>query len=80
MQSISKLFPVVVITRSDVFVIDLYLCLIFQYMASPSHIEMILSEKTAPIAKGEEDETTKKPKISKKRLAQIKSKEAIVAK
>ena len=50
------------------------------YMASPSHIEMILSEKAAPIAKGEEDEATKKPKLSKKRLAQIKSKEAIVAK
>jgi len=41
------------------------------YMASPSHIEMILSEKVAPVAKGEDDEDSKKPKkLSKKRLAQ----------
>ena len=39
------------------------------YMSSPCHIEMILSEKTAAVAKGEEEEG-KKPKLSKKRLAQ----------
>ena len=38
-------------------------------MSSPCHIEMILSEKTAAVAKGEEEEG-KKPKLSKKRLAQ----------
>ena len=41
-------------------------------MSSPSHIELILSEKAAAVAKGEEDE--KKPKkLSKKRLAQQRS-------
>ena len=45
------------------------------YMSSPCHIELILSEKTAPVAKGEEDEETKKPKkLSLKRLAQQRSK------
>jgi len=45
------------------------------YMSSPCHIEMILSEKVAPVAKGEEDEETKKPKkLSLKRLAQQRSK------
>jgi len=40
------------------------------YMSSPCHIEMILSEKAAPVPKGEEDEEAKKPKkLSKKRLA-----------
>ena len=39
------------------------------YMSSPCHIELILSEKTAAVAKGEEEEG-KKPKLSKKRLAQ----------
>jgi len=44
------------------------------YMSSPCHIEMILSEKVAPVGKGEEDEETKKPKkLSKKRLAQSRS-------
>ena len=39
------------------------------YMSSPCHIELILSEKTAAVAKGEEEDG-KKPKLSKKRLAQ----------
>jgi len=44
------------------------------YMSSPSHIELILSEKTAPVPKGEVDEETKRPKrLSKKRLAQQRS-------
>ena len=48
-------------------------------MSSPSHIEMILSEKVANVAKGEEEEDSKRPKkLSKKRLAQIKSKDALV--
>merc|ERR1712070_870024 len=46
------------------------------YMSSPSHIELILSEKVEPVGKGEEEEESKK--LSKKRLAQIRSKEAIV--
>jgi len=42
------------------------------YMSSPSHIELILSEKAATIAKGDEDD--KKPKkLSRKRLAQQRS-------
>merc|ERR1719174_229037 len=42
------------------------------YMSSPSHIEMILSEKSAAVGVGEEEEeSSKKPKkLSKKRLAQ----------
>merc|ERR1712178_123468 len=41
------------------------------YMSSPCHIELILCEKQEPVAKGEEDDETKKPKrLSKKRLAQ----------
>merc|ERR1712070_69825 len=49
------------------------------YMSSPCHIEMILSEKANAVGKGEEEEDSKKPKkLSKKRLAQIRSKEAIV--
>ena len=45
------------------------------YMSSPSHIELILSEKVAPVAKGEEEEGEKKPKkLSLKRLAQQRSK------
>jgi len=45
------------------------------YMSSPCHIEMILSEKVAPVAKGEDEEETKKPKkLSLKRLAQQRSK------
>ena len=40
------------------------------YMSSPCHIEMILSEKVAPVAKGEEEEGKKPKKLSKKRLAQ----------
>ena len=40
------------------------------YMSSPCHIEMILSEKTAPVAKGEEEDGKKPKKLSKKRLAQ----------
>merc|ERR1719488_374480 len=50
------------------------------YMSSPCHIEMVLTEKTSAIGKGEEEEeSSKKPKkLSKKRLAQMRSKEAIV--
>lgn len=49
------------------------------YMSSPSHIELILSEKVAPVAKGEEEEGDKKPKkLSTKRLAQQRS-QAVVA-
>ena len=49
------------------------------YMSSPCHIEMILSEKAAAIGKGEEEEEAKRPKkLSKKRLAQIRSKDAMV--
>ena len=44
------------------------------YMASPSHIEMILTEKTAPIVKEEEEGDAKPKKISKKQLAQKRSK------
>ena len=39
-------------------------------MSSPCHIEMILSEKAAPVAKGEEEDGKKPKKLSKKRLAQ----------
>ena len=49
------------------------------YMSSPCHIEMILSEKAAAVGKGEEEEgDKKKPKLTKKRLAQVKSKDAMV--
>ena len=49
------------------------------YMSSPCHIEMILSEKATAIGKGEEDDESKRPKkLSKKRLAQIRSKDAMV--
>ena len=49
------------------------------YMSSPCHIEMILSEKAAAIGKGEEEDESKRPKkLSKKRLAQIRSKDAMV--
>merc|ERR1712118_645490 len=43
------------------------------YMSSPCHIELVLSEKDRVVRKGEEDETKKKPKLSKKRLAQQRS-------
>merc|ERR1712146_285174 len=44
------------------------------YMSSPCHIEMVLTEKAAAVAKGEEEEDGKRPKkLSKKRLAQIRS-------
>ena len=44
------------------------------YMSSPSHIELILSEKSAPVGKGDDEEEGKKPKkLSKKRLAQQRS-------
>merc|ERR1719164_447264 len=43
------------------------------YMSSPSHIELILSEKVAPVAKGEDEEGKKPAKLSKKRLAQQRS-------
>jgi large subunit ribosomal protein L17e len=43
------------------------------YMSSPSHIELILSEKERAISKGEEEEATKPKKLSKKRLAQQRS-------
>jgi len=40
------------------------------YMSCPSHIELILSEKEAPVAKPAEEEAAKKPKkVSKKKLA-----------
>ena len=49
------------------------------YMSSPCHIELILSEKAAAIGKGEEEESDTRPKkLSKKRLAQIRSKDAMV--
>jgi len=48
------------------------------YMSSPAHIEMILTEKTAPVNKGEEEESKPK-KLSKKRLAQQRSKALAVA-
>jgi len=51
------------------------------YMSSPCHIEMILSEKAAAVGKGveEEEEGEKPKKLSKKRLAQIRSKDATLA-
>jgi len=49
------------------------------YMSSPCHIELILSEKGAAIGKSDEDDESKRPKkLSKKRLAQIRSKDATV--
>ena len=48
------------------------------YMSSPSHIEMILTEKAAAVTKGEEEESKPK-KLSKKRLAQQRSKALAVA-
>ena len=51
------------------------------YMSSPCHIEMILSEKASAVAKGEEEEGDKKPKkLSKRRLAQQRSKDLVAAK
>ncbi len=48
------------------------------YMSSPSHIELILSEKSAPVGKGDDEEEGKKPKkLSKKRLAQQRSKDLV---
>jgi len=47
------------------------------YMSSPCHIEMILSEKIAPVKKGAEEEMQqdKKPKkVSKKKLARLRMK------
>jgi len=50
------------------------------YMSSPCHVEMILTEKERGVAKGEEDEDTKKvKKLSKKRLAQQRSSAVVVA-
>jgi len=50
------------------------------YMSSPSHIELILSEKVTPVAKGEEEEGEKKPKkLSAKRLAQQRSQAVVKA-
>merc|ERR1711988_240547 len=43
------------------------------YMSSPCHIELILSEKSSTIAKGEEDEEKKPKKLTKKRLAQTRA-------
>merc|ERR1719478_1502798 len=43
------------------------------YMSSPCHIELILSEKTAAVAKGEEEDGKKPKRLSKKRLAQQRS-------
>jgi len=40
------------------------------YMSSPSHIELILTEKEAPVKKADESaEPSKKKKVSKKKLA-----------
>ena len=47
------------------------------YMSSPCHIELILSEKAASIGKGDEESDTRPKKLSKKRLAQIRSKDAM---
>merc|ERR1712118_511546 len=50
------------------------------YMSSPCHIQLILSEKAAAVAKGEEDDETKRQKkLSKKRLAQQRSKDLVAA-
>lgn len=44
------------------------------YMASPSHIELVLTEKDSKVKKSEEEEETKRPKkLSRKRLAQKRS-------
>jgi len=43
------------------------------YMSSPSHIELILSEKTGPVSKGEDEDGKKAKKLSKKRIAQQRS-------
>ena len=44
------------------------------YMASPSHIELVLSEKDQKVSKAEEDDESKRPKkLSRKRLAQKRS-------
>ena len=48
------------------------------YMSSPCHIEMILSEKATAVGKGEEEGEKRPKKLSKKRLAQIRSKDAMV--
>ena len=51
------------------------------YMSSPCHIELILSEKPAAVAKGDDEEEGKKPKkLSKKRLAQKRSLDLVAAK
>jgi len=43
---------------------------ILAYMSSPSHIEFILTEKQAPVAKAPETTQEKaKKKVSKKKLA-----------
>merc|ERR1719198_2056547 len=44
------------------------------YMASPSHIELVLSEKDTKVKKADEEEESKRPKkLSRKRLAQKRS-------
>ena len=49
------------------------------YMSSPCHIELVLSEKDQKVRKsGEEDESKRPKKLSRKRLAQKRS-NAIVA-
>jgi large subunit ribosomal protein L17e len=49
------------------------------YMSSPSHIELILSEKERAVSKADEEETSKPKKLSKKRLAQQRSQALAVA-
>ena len=44
------------------------------YMSSPSHIELVLSEKDQKVKKADDDEESKRPKkLSRKRLAQKRS-------
>mmetsp|Transcript_30145 Transcript_30145/g.39709 ORF Transcript_30145/g.39709 Transcript_30145/m.39709 type:complete len:191 (-) Transcript_30145:197-769(-) len=43
------------------------------YMSNPAHIELILSEETAPVPKAEEEET-KKVKLSRKQQARLRIK------
>lgn len=44
------------------------------YMSSPCHIELVLSEKDQKVRKSDEDDESKRPKkLSRKRLAQKRS-------
>jgi len=50
------------------------------YMASPSHIELVLSEKDTKVKKADEEEESKRPKkLSAKRLAQKRSNAVVAA-